>query len=66
MTKSYAFVLDSDNKKLSPTPEPKAWYLIRKKRANLISLMPLTIKLTKSVSNEKIDDIIKIIKDKNN
>ena len=24
MTKSYAFVLDSDNKKLSPTPEQKA------------------------------------------
>ena len=52
MTKSYAFVLDSDNKKLSPTPEPKAWYLIRKKRAKLVSLMPLTIKLIKSVPKE--------------
>ena len=55
MTKSYAFVLDSDNKKLSPTPEPKAWYLIRKKRAKLVSLMPLTIKLIKSVPKNKID-----------
>ena len=55
MTKSYAFVLDSDNKKLSPTPEPKAWYLIRKKRAKLVSLMPLTIKLTKSIPKEEID-----------
>ena len=55
MTKSYAFVLDSDNKKLSPTTEPKAWYLIRKKRAELVSLMPLTIKLTKSVPKEEID-----------
>lgn len=55
MTKSYAFVLDCDNKKLSPSPEPKAWYLIRKKRAELVSLMPLTIKLTKSVPKEEID-----------
>ena len=55
MTKSYAFVLDCDNKKLSPTSEPKAWYLIRKKKAELISLMPLTIKLTKSILNEEID-----------
>lgn len=55
MTKSYAFVLDCDNKKLSPSPKPKAWYLIRKKRAELVSLMPLTIKLTKSVPKEEID-----------
>lgn len=55
MTKSYAFVLDCDNKKLSPTPEPKAWYLIRKKKAELVSLMPLTIKLTKSIPSKEID-----------
>lgn len=55
MTKAYAFVLDCDNKKLSPTPEPKAWYLIRKNKATLVSLMPLTIKLTKSIPDNEMD-----------
>ena len=29
--KSYAFVLDNEGKRLSPTNENKAWFLIRKK-----------------------------------
>lgn len=48
--KSYAFVLDSEGKKLSPTPENKAWFLIRKKRAKLINKFPMVIQLTKIVS----------------
>lgn len=51
----FAFVLDSGDKKLSPTPEPKAWYLMRKKKAVLVNLIPLTIKLTKSIPDKDID-----------
>lgn len=51
---SYAFVMDADGKVLAPTKEPKAWFLIRKKRAALISKYPLVIQLHKVISDDKI------------
>lgn len=53
MTK-YSFVLDIDGKRLSPTKESKAWFLIRKKRAHLISKYPMVIQLNKRISENKI------------
>lgn len=50
----YAFVLDSKGKQLSPTKVNKAWYLIRKKRATLISKYPMVIQLNKEISDEEI------------
>lgn len=38
---NYAFVLDANNKQLAPTKEQKAWFLIRKKRAILVSKYPM-------------------------
>ena len=51
---NYAFVLDSNGKTLSPTKEIKAWYLIRKKRATLISKYPMVIQLDKKILDEEI------------
>ena len=51
---AYAFVLNADGKPLAPTKEVKAWFLIRKKRAALVSKYPMVIQLTKSVSDEDI------------
>lgn len=51
---SYAFVLDADNKQLAPTKEQKAWFLIRKKRAILISKYPMVIQLKKKIPDEEI------------
>lgn len=53
--KSYAFVLDSAGRKLSPTLENKAWYLVRKNRATVVQLIPLVIKLTNEVKVSEID-----------
>ena len=53
MTK-YAFVLDADGKPLSPTKETKAWFLIRKKRARLVSKYPMVIQLNKRISGDDI------------
>jgi len=53
MTK-YSFVLDEDGKPLSPTKETKAWFLIRKKRATLVSKYPMVIKLKKKILDEEI------------
>ena len=53
--KSYAFVLDNEGKRLSPTNENKAWFLIRKKRAILVNKFPMVIQLTKVVKSEEID-----------
>lgn len=50
---SYAFVLDANGEKLAPTKEVKAWYLIRKKRATLVSKYPMVIQLNKEVPNEE-------------
>lgn len=51
---NYSFVLDAEGKQLSPTKEEKAWFLLRKKRATLVSKYPMVIKLTKSISEETI------------
>ena len=57
---SYAFVLDANGEKLAPTKEVKAWYLVRKKRATLISKYPMVIQLNKEVhSEEKCKDEIR-------
>ena len=51
---SYAFVLDANNKQLAPTKEQKAWFLIRKKRATLVSRYPMVIRLKKKISDQEI------------
>ena len=51
---NYAFVLDSAGKPLAPTKEIKAWFLIRKKRATLVSKYPMAIRLNKRIPNEDV------------
>ena len=51
---NYAFVLDANGKQLAPTKENKAWFLIRKKRATLVSKYPMVIQLNKEISDEEI------------
>lgn len=51
---SYAFVLDANGKQLAPTKENKAWFLIRKKRATLVSKYPMVIQLKKKIPDEEI------------
>ena len=51
---SYSFVLDADGKQLAPTKEQKAWFLIRKKRATLVSKYPMVIQLNKGIPDDEI------------
>lgn len=51
---NYAFVLDANGKQLAPTKENKAWFLVRKKRAKLVSKYPMVIQLNKEIPDEKI------------
>lgn len=51
---NYAFVLDANGKKLAPTKEQKAWFLIRKKRATLVSKYPMVIQLKKKILDKEI------------
>ena len=51
---NYAFVLDANGKKLAPTKEQKAWFLIRKKRAALASRYPMVIQLKKKIPDKEI------------
>ena len=51
---NYVFVLDSNGKPLAPTKDVKAWFLIRKKRAILISKYQMVIQLSKEVPDEEI------------
>lgn len=51
---NYVFVLDVNGKQLAPTKEQKAWYLIRKKRAKLVSKYPMVIQLNKEIPNDEI------------
>ena len=51
---NYAFVLDANGKQLAPTKEQKAWYLIRKKRATLVSKYPMVIQLNKEIPSDEI------------
>ena len=50
----YAFVLDANGQQLAPTKEQKAWFLIRKKRATLVSKYPMVIQLKKNISDKEI------------
>lgn len=52
---NYCFVLDASGKQLAPTKEQKAWFLIRKKRATLVSKYPMVIKLTKIINEKEIN-----------
>ena len=51
---NYTFVLDANGKQLAPTKENKAWFLIRKKRATLVSKYPMVIQLNKEIPDEEI------------
>lgn len=51
---NYTFVLDVNGKQLAPTKEQKAWYLIRKKRAALVSKYPMVIQLNKEILKDEI------------
>ena len=51
---NYVFVLDANGKQLAPTKEVKAWYLIRKKRATLVSKYPMVIQLNKKIPDDQI------------
>ena len=50
----YVFVLDVNGKQLAPTKEKKAWFMIRKKRAVLVSKYPMVIQLRKEIPDDKI------------
>lgn len=51
---NYSFVLDADSKPLSPTKETKAWYMIRKGKATLVSKYPMIIQLKRVIPVEEI------------
>lgn len=51
---NYAFVLDANGKPLAPTKEKKAWFLLRKKRATLVSKYPMVIQLNKVIQEQEI------------
>ena len=51
---NYAFVIDPDNKPLSPTKINKAWYMVRKKKAILVSKYPMVIKLNHTIPEDEI------------
>lgn len=53
---SESFVIDGDGKPLSPTKEVKAWYMIRKGKAKLVSKYPMTIQLVRVIPEEEICD----------
>jgi len=54
--KEYAFVIDINGKQLVPTNINKAWILIRKQRATLVSKYPMVIQLKKEVKDDKEED----------
>ncbi len=56
--KEYSFVLDINNKKLSPTLVNNAWYLIRKQKAILINKYPMIIQLKKEIIKKDDSDFI--------
>ena len=51
---NYVFVLDVNGKQLAPTKENKAWFLVRKKRATLVSKYPMVIQLNREIPDEEI------------
>jgi len=56
--KEYAFVIDKNGRRLSPTDKNNAWRLIRTKKAKCIKYNPFTIKLKKTVELEDIDQSV--------
>ena len=54
--KKFAFVVDNKGKKLAPTPENNAWYLIRKGRAKLLQKCPMLIQLQREIPDGEIDN----------
>lgn len=52
----YCFVVDNCGKRLAPTKLNKAWYLIRKQRAILISKYPMVIQLKKEIHDDPEDN----------
>ena len=51
---NYSFVMDSNGKPLSPTKEVKAWYMIRKGKAKLVSKYPMVIQLNRVILTDEI------------
>ena len=51
---NYSFVLDVDGKPLSPTKEVKAWYMIRKGKAKLVSKYPMVVHLNRTIPENEI------------
>lgn len=51
---NYCFVLDGDGKPLSPTKEAKGWYMIRKRKAGLVSKYPMVIQLNRKIHDDEI------------
>ena len=51
---NYSFVLDADGKPLSPTKEIKAWYMIRKSKAKLVSKYPMVIQLNRTILDKEV------------
>lgn len=51
---NYSFVLDAEGKQLSPTKEVKAWYMIRKNKAKLVSKYPMVIQLKRIIPKDLI------------
>ena len=52
----YCFVVDKNNRPLSPTKVNKGWYLVRKGRAKLKSKYPMVIQLEKEVEPDEDDE----------
>lgn len=52
----YCFVVDKNNRPLTPTKVNKGWYLIRKGRAKLKSKYPMVIQLEKEVELDNKDE----------
>lgn len=51
----YCFVVDKNNRPLSPTKVNKGWYLIRKGRAKLKCKYPMVIQIEKEIETENED-----------
>lgn len=54
--KEYSFVIDINNKRLSPTNINKAWILIRKQKAILINKYPMIIQIKREINNNREDN----------
>lgn len=51
---NYSFVLDADGKPLAPTREVKAWFMVRKGKARLVSKYPMVIQLNRIIPSEQV------------